>query len=163
MWLNSPVATRPVACCRRRTCARSSRGRASAGRVVASDECYAELRLDGEHRCRCCTPSVCGGSFEGLLAVHSLSKRSNLAGYRAGLVAGDAVWWGQLLEVRKHTGMLVPAPVQAAATAALSDDAHVAAQRETLRAPPGVAPRGGDVGRVARRPLRGRPLSVGDP
>ena len=100
------------------------------GAVVASDECYAELPWTAEP-VSLLHPSVSGGSFEGLLAVHSLSKRSNLAGYRAGLVTGDAVLVGQLLQVRKHTGMLVPAPVQAAATAALSDDAHVAVQRET--------------------------------
>ena len=75
-------------------------------------------------------PDVCGGSHDGLLAVHSLSKRSNLAGYRAGFVAGDPALVADLLEVRKHAGMIVPAPVQAAMTAALSDDAHVAEQKE---------------------------------
>src|SRR5262249_52491880 len=69
-------------------------------------------------------PGVCDGSHAGLLAVYSLSKRSNLAGYRAGLVAGDADLVGSLLQVRKHAGMIVPAPVQAAMTAALSDDRH---------------------------------------
>jgi succinyldiaminopimelate transaminase len=100
------------------------------GTVVASDECYAELPWTASP-VSILHPSVCGGSFEGLLAVHSLSKRSNLAGYRAGLVAGDAALVGELLQVRKHTGMLMPTPVQAAATAALRDDVHVAAQRET--------------------------------
>ena len=100
------------------------------GAVVASDECYAELPWTASP-VSLLHPSVSGGSFEGLLAVHSLSKRSNLAGYRAGLVSGDAALVGQILQVRKHTGMLVPTPVQAAATAALGDDAHVAAQRET--------------------------------
>jgi aspartate/methionine/tyrosine aminotransferase len=65
-----------------------------------------------------------------LLAVHSLSKRSNLAGYRAGFIAGDPSLIVQLLEVRKHAGMLVPAPVQAAMGAALRDDEHVVLQRE---------------------------------
>ena len=74
-------------------------------------------------------PDVCGGSHEGLLAVHSLSKRSNLAGYRAGFVAGDASVVGALLEARKHAGLLVPAPVQAAMATALDDDAHVTRQR----------------------------------
>jgi aspartate/methionine/tyrosine aminotransferase len=78
--------------------------------------------------------------------VHSLSKRSNLAGYRAGFVTGDPDLVAELLEVRKHAGMLVPAPVQAAMTAALSDDAHAdaqraryAARRDRLRAALGAA------------------------
>jgi aspartate/methionine/tyrosine aminotransferase len=79
------------------------------------------------------SPVVCGGSLDGLLAVHSLSKRSNLAGYRAGFVAGDPALVARLLEVRRHAGMIVPAPVQAAMVAALSDDAHVAEQRERYR------------------------------
>jgi aspartate/methionine/tyrosine aminotransferase len=74
-------------------------------------------------------PDVCGDSHAGLLAVHSLSKRSNLAGYRAGFVTGDGELIAELLEVRKHAGMIVPAPVQAAMVAALDDDAHVDAQR----------------------------------
>jgi aspartate/methionine/tyrosine aminotransferase len=75
------------------------------------------------------SPEVCGGRHDGLLAVHSLSKRSNLAGYRAGFVAGDAALVARLLEVRKHAGMIVPAPVQAAMVAALGDDEHVIEQR----------------------------------
>jgi aspartate/methionine/tyrosine aminotransferase len=65
--------------------------------------------------------------------VHSLSKRSNLAGYRAGLVTGDPALVARLLEVRKHAGMIVPTPVQAAMRAALDDDAHVAEQKERYR------------------------------
>ena len=65
--------------------------------------------------------------------MHSLSKSSNLAGYRAGFVAGDPALVAALLEVRKHAGMIVPFPVQAAMTAAASDDAHVAAQTRALR------------------------------
>ncbi|HST66749.1 MAG TPA: aminotransferase class I/II-fold pyridoxal phosphate-dependent enzyme, partial [Mycobacteriales bacterium] len=64
-----------------------------------------------------------------VLAVHSLSKRSNLAGYRAGIVAGDPALVAGLLEVRKHAGLIVPRPVQDAAAAAYDDDAHVAEQR----------------------------------
>ena len=74
-------------------------------------------------------PSVNGGSHEGLLAVHSLSKRSNLAGYRAGFVAGDAGVVAELLEVRKHAGMIVPRPVQQAMIALLGDQEHVVEQR----------------------------------
>jgi succinyldiaminopimelate transaminase len=99
------------------------------GCVVASDECYADLWYDGEPPSSVLSPEVCGGSLDGLLAVHSLSKRSNLAGYRAGFVAGDPALIARLLDVRKHAGMMVPAPVQAAMVAALDDDEHVVAQR----------------------------------
>ncbi|QKW24419.1 succinyldiaminopimelate transaminase [Kitasatospora sp. NA04385] len=96
--------------------------------LLVSDECYLELGWEAEP-VSVLHPSVCGGSHEGLLAVHSLSKRSNLAGYRASFVAGDPVVVRELLEIRKHGGMIVPAPVQAATAAALADDAHVAEQR----------------------------------
>lgn len=99
------------------------------GTVVASDECYADLYYSGDPPASVLSPEVCGGSHAGLLAVHSLSKRSNLAGYRAGFVAGDPDLVARLLEVRKHAGMIVPAPVQAAMIAALDDDAHVVVQR----------------------------------
>ncbi len=98
------------------------------GVVLASDECYVELGWDAEP-VSVLHPDVCGGSVDGLLAVHSLSKRSNLAGYRAAFVAGDPQLVRTLLEVRKHAGMIVPAPVQAAMAAALRDDAHVEEQR----------------------------------
>ncbi|GHE29211.1 aminotransferase [Streptosporangium violaceochromogenes] len=98
------------------------------GAVVASDECYLGLGWE-EQPVSILHPEVCGGSHEGLLAVHSLSKRSNLAGYRAGFVAGDAALIQRLLEVRKHAGMLMPAPVQAAMAAALDDDEHAEEQR----------------------------------
>lgn len=99
------------------------------GVLLVSDECYLELGWTTEpvsvlHQ------EICGGTFEGLLAIHSLSKRSNLAGYRAAFAAGDATVLGELLTVRKHSGLMVPAPVQAATVAALADDAHVAEQRE---------------------------------
>ena len=96
--------------------------------VVASDECYLELPWDAQP-VTVLHPSVSGGSADGLLAVHSMSKRSNLAGYRAAFVAGDVALVEELLAVRKHAGMMVPAPVQAALIAALGDDAHVAEQR----------------------------------
>jgi succinyldiaminopimelate transaminase len=97
------------------------------GTVVASDECYLSLS-DGAHSVL--HPDVCGGSHEGLLAVHSMSKSSNLAGYRAGFVTGDPLLVAGLLEVRKHAGMIVPRPVQAAMEAAASDDTHVAGQAQ---------------------------------
>ncbi|GGO67799.1 succinyldiaminopimelate transaminase [Nonomuraea cavernae] len=103
------------------------------GTVVASDECYLELGWE-EQPVSILHPDVCGGSHEGLLAVHSLSKRSNLAGYRAAFVTGDPALVGRLLHVRKHAGMLMPGPVQAAMTAALGDDEHADAQRELYAA-----------------------------
>ncbi|NUT34920.1 MAG: succinyldiaminopimelate transaminase [Hamadaea sp.] len=98
------------------------------GAVIASDECYLSLPWE-QTAISVLHPTISGGSPEGLLAVHSLSKRSNLAGYRAGLVAGDPALVGELLAVRKHAGMMLPAPVQAAMVAALRDTAHVDEQR----------------------------------
>lgn len=95
---------------------------------VFSDECYAEFTWAGPPR------TILEHGSEGVVAVHSLSKRSNLAGVRVGFYAGDPdlVWY--LQEVRKHVGMMVPGPAQAAAVAALDDDEHVDVQRECYRA-----------------------------
>ena len=98
------------------------------GVVVASDECYLSLGWESEP-VSLLHPSVCDGDVTGLLAVHSLSKSSSLAGYRAGFITGDPDLVARLLEIRKHAGMIVPFPVQAAMTAALEDDEHVAAQK----------------------------------
>ena len=103
------------------------------GTIVASDECYLSLHWDAEP-VSILDPRVCGGSTEGLLAVHSLSKSSSLAGYRAGFVTGDPALVKRLLEIRKHAGMIVPRPVQAAITAALSDDQHVVDQKARYEA-----------------------------
>ncbi|NGO81439.1 succinyldiaminopimelate transaminase [Streptomyces sp. YC504] len=109
------------------------------GILVVSDECYLELGWEAEP-VSVLHPEVCGGSYEGLIAVHSLSKRSNLAGYRFAFLAGDESHLQNLLQIRKHGGMMTAAPVQAAAAVALGDDAHVteqraryAARREALR------------------------------
>jgi aspartate/methionine/tyrosine aminotransferase len=91
---------------------------------VFSDECYAEFTWDGPPR------SILEHGLDGVVAVHSLSKRSNLAGVRAGFYAGDGDLVHYLSEVRKHMGMMVPGPVQAAAAVALDDDAHVKVQRD---------------------------------
>jgi succinyldiaminopimelate transaminase len=99
------------------------------GAVVASDECYLGLGWDAEP-VSVLHPSVCGGDHTGLLAIHSLSKTSSLAGYRAGFVAGDPALIAELLAVRKHAGMMVPTPIQAAMVAALDDDEHEKEQRE---------------------------------
>ncbi len=97
--------------------------------LLASDECYLGLGWEAEP-VSVLHPSVCGGDHTGLLAIHSLSKSSSLAGYRAGFVAGDPDLVAELLAVRKHAGMMVPTPVQAAMVAALDDDAHEKLQRE---------------------------------
>jgi succinyldiaminopimelate transaminase len=96
--------------------------------LVASDECYVELGWEAEP-VSVLHPSVCGVTADGVLAVHSLSKRSNLAGYRAGFAGGDAGVVAALVEARKHLGLLTPAPVQAALVAALADDDHVTEQK----------------------------------
>jgi succinyldiaminopimelate transaminase len=132
LWLNSPAnpTGRVLPPAHLRKVVDWARER---GVLVASDECYLEFGWDSDADRRPVSilhPEVCGGSHEGLLAVHSLSKRSNLAGYRAGFVAGDPAVVAGLLEVRKHAGLIVPAPVQAAMVAALGDDAHVEEQRE---------------------------------
>lgn len=99
------------------------------GAVLASDECYGEFAWDGEPF-SVLDPRVNGGDLTGLLAVHSLSKRSNVAGYRAGFVAGDARIVQELVSVRKHLGLMMPAPIQGAMVALLADQGHVEAQRE---------------------------------
>ncbi len=99
------------------------------GVLVASDECYLGLGWDAAPL-SVLHPSVCDGDHTGLLAIHSLSKTSSLAGYRAGFVACDPTVVAELLAVRKHAGMMVPTPVQAAMVAALDDDAHEAEQRD---------------------------------
>ena len=98
------------------------------GSLLVSDECYLEYAWEGEPA-SVLHPDINDGSLEGVLAVHSLSKRSNVAGYRGAFVAGDPVVLGELLALRRHLGFMVPAPVQAAMVAALSDDAHVDQQR----------------------------------
>jgi aspartate/methionine/tyrosine aminotransferase len=96
--------------------------------LVASDECYAEYTWTGEPR------TILESGSDGVLAVHSASKRSNLAGLRAGFYTGDSDVVAYLRAVRQHAGLMVPGPVQAAVAAAYGDDEHVAVQRERYRA-----------------------------
>ncbi|MCX5248739.1 bifunctional succinyldiaminopimelate transaminase/glutamate-prephenate aminotransferase [Streptomyces sp. NBC_00201] len=103
------------------------------GVLVFSDECYLELGWEADP-VSVLHPDVNGGSYEGIVSVHSLSKRSNLAGYRAAFLAGDPAVLGPLLEIRKHGGMMTSAPTQAAVVAALGDDQHVREQRERYAA-----------------------------
>jgi len=100
------------------------------GAVIANDECYTELNWEGAAPTpSILDPEVTQGSRRLTLAVHSLSKRSNLAGYRAGFVAGCSDLVGEILEARKHAGLIPPAPVQHAMAVALADDVHVAEQK----------------------------------
>jgi aspartate/methionine/tyrosine aminotransferase len=94
---------------------------------VFSDECYIEFTWDGPPR------TILETGMQGVVAVHSLSKRSNLAGVRVGFYVGDDELVHYLREVRKHVGMMVPGPAQAAGAVALADDMHVQAQRDRYR------------------------------
>jgi succinyldiaminopimelate transaminase len=98
------------------------------GVLVASDECYVEFNWDETGEFVPGATALAAGA-DGVLAVHSLSKRSNMAGYRCGFLAGDGDLVAYIAQVRIHSGMMVPGPIQAAATAAWSDDAHVEVQR----------------------------------
>ncbi|APF41580.1 succinyldiaminopimelate transaminase [Neomicrococcus aestuarii] len=108
----------------------------SLGAVVAADECYAELGWgDWEEHVPCILePAVSGGDLTNLLSVYSLSKQSNVAGYRASFVAGAPNLMPTLINSRKHTGMIMPYPVQEALRVAISDDAHVQVQKDLYRA-----------------------------
>ena len=127
LWLNSPAnpsgrvlpldhLRKVVDWCRER------------GTILVSDECYVECAWEGDQPLSILDPQVNGGSLEGILAVHSLSKRSNLAGYRCAFVAGDPALVGELLAVRKNLGLQMPGPQQRAMVAALDDDAHATEQ-----------------------------------
>lgn len=139
VWLNSPAnptgAVRGVE--ELRTVVDDARG---LGALVASDECYAELgwgdwdvQRGGDAVPSVLDPRVSGGDFTRLLSVYSLSKQSNLAGYRAAFVAGAPELMPNLVNSRKHAGMIVPYPVQEAMRVALGDDTHVEAQKDRYR------------------------------
>lgn len=133
VWLNSPSnptgAVLGVDALRR--VVRAARER---GVVVASDECYALLPWEVDEAPSILDPRVTDGDLSGLIAVYSLSKQSNLAGYRAAFVAGDAAVVQRVLAVRKHLGLMAPSPVQHALAVALGDASHVDEQRERYRA-----------------------------
>ena len=139
VWINSPG--NPTGIVRDTASMRGLVEQArEAGAVVASDECYAELGWDewdqergGKAVPSVLDPEVAQGSHEGLLSVYSLSKQSNLAGYRAAFIAGDPALMANLVNSRKHAGMIVPLPVQEAMRAALGDTAHVQAQKDLDR------------------------------
>jgi aspartate/methionine/tyrosine aminotransferase len=128
IWLNSPSnpTGRVLSAADMRAAVDWARAH---GAVVASDECYLTLGWETTP-VSVLDPEVCGPSRAGVLAVHSLSKRSNLAGYRAGFVTGDPALIADLLAIRKQAGMIMPGPVQGAMTAALDDEPHATEQRE---------------------------------
>jgi succinyldiaminopimelate transaminase len=134
VWLNSP--SNPDGRVRSLASLRAAVVRArELGAVIVNDECYAELIWAGDdHAASVPAPSILDpfvlqGSRDHVLSVYSLSKQSNLAGYRAGFVAGCSDLVDEILGVRKHIGLMPPAPVQAAMVAALGNDEHVGAQR----------------------------------
>lgn len=137
IWLNTPGNPDGRVLSVRQLRAAVARAR-ELGALIVSDECYAELGWDApwdtEPIPSILDPRVTDGDLRGIVAIYSLSKQSNMAGYRAAFAAGDPQVLGRLLTVRKHAGLMLPAPLQAAMIAALGDDAHVAAQRERYRA-----------------------------
>ncbi|GAA2677059.1 succinyldiaminopimelate transaminase [Actinoplanes palleronii] len=128
LWLNTPSNPdgRVLSAERMREIVSWGRDR---GVLVVNDECYLEYGWE-QQPTSILHPDVCGGSHTGVLAVHTLSKRSNLAGYRAGFVTGDFRIVREMLEVRRHAGLILPTPIAAAMAAALADDTHVELQRE---------------------------------
>ncbi|NQX11326.1 succinyldiaminopimelate transaminase [Microbacteriaceae bacterium VKM Ac-2855] len=137
VWLNSPGNPDGAVLDAERMRVAVERAR-SLGAVLASDECYAELGWEGrwaqERVPSVLDPRVVGDDRSGVLAVYSLSKQSNLAGYRAAFAAGDADVIARMVNVRKHAGMILPGPLQTAMVTALGDDEHVAQQKERYRA-----------------------------
>lgn len=137
VWLNSPG--NPDGRVLDAAFLRSAVARArEVGAILASDECYAELGWDAPWDAEAIPsvldPRVTDGDVRGILSVYSLSKQSNLAGYRAAFLAGDPQIVARLHTARKHLGLMLPAPVQTAMVAALGDDVHVVAQKERYRA-----------------------------
>jgi succinyldiaminopimelate transaminase len=132
VWLNSPSNPTGAVASVEQLRAAVARAR-ELGAVLASDECYAEMGWEDPHVPSLLDLEVTGGDQTGLVALYSTSKQSNLAGYRAAIMAGDAALIDQVLQVRKHLGLIPPAPIQAALAAVLGDDQHVAQQRERYR------------------------------
>lgn len=130
-WLNSPSNPTGRVSSDEELMAAINWARDQRGGVVVADECYLEF---GDTVKPKSILSLTGGDNRNILAVHSLSKRSSMAGYRAAMLIGDPVLIAKVLEVRKHAGMMVPLPIQSAMIAALSDNQHVAEQRARYNA-----------------------------
>jgi succinyldiaminopimelate transaminase len=133
-WLNSP--SNPTGRVHNeeeiKACIQWSRTNKS---LLVSDECYLEFEDSAKPLS---VLSLTGGDNTNILAIHSLSKRSSMAGYRAAFMIGDSVLINRIREIRKHSGLMVPLPVQKAMTIALSDDKHVAEQRARYNARKGA-------------------------
>ncbi|CAB4896036.1 MAG: succinyldiaminopimelate transaminase [Actinobacteria bacterium] len=136
VWVNSPGNPDGRVLDIEQLAERVRRARAL-GAIIIADECYAELgwtgRWESERIPSILDERVTGGDLTNVLCAYSLSKQSNLAGYRAAFVAGDPALISRLLAVRKHAGMMVPGPVQAAMSVALADSSHVDEQKEIYR------------------------------
>ena len=136
VWLNSPGNPDGRVLSKSEMAAAVARGR-ELGALIASDECYAELgwgRWEGKTTPCVLDPEVCGDSTDGVLAVYSLSKQSNMAGYRAAFAAGSSDLIKGLVNLRMHSGLNTPEPAQKAMVAALKDETHVSAQKAIYRA-----------------------------
>ncbi len=136
VWLNSPGNPDGRVLSKQELKAAVDRGR-ELGALIASDECYAELgwgKWEGQTTPCILDPEVCGSSADGVLAVYSLSKQSNMAGYRAAFAAGSSDLIKGLVNLRMHSGLNTPAPAQKAMIAALNDHSHVTAQKAIYRA-----------------------------
>ncbi|WP_328701926.1 succinyldiaminopimelate transaminase [Aestuariimicrobium ganziense] len=132
VWINSPANPHGAILSREQVQGWVTYAR-EVGAVLASDECYGEFAWDAEPT-SVLDADICGGDPTGLLVAHSLSKQSNMAGYRAGFVAGDPEIVTELLGLGKHTGMMLAAPILAAMEVALRNRGHVDEQRERYRA-----------------------------
>jgi succinyldiaminopimelate transaminase len=132
IWLNSP--SNPTGAVANIEMLQRARARAKeVGAILASDECYAEMPWSVDRVPSLLDSEVTGGDLTGLVVLYSTSKQSNLAGYRAAVMAGDTALIDQILQVRKHLGLIPPAPIQAALAAVLGDDHHVSGQKERYR------------------------------
>ena len=123
IWLNTP--SNPTGRVHDESELRAALQHRDSGAVIASDECYFSFP---DSKVPISTLRIAGGDNRNLLVVHSLSKRSNMAGYRGSFIAGDSGLIQRLLEIRKHAGMMMPAPIQHATAIALRDEEHVREQ-----------------------------------
>ena len=105
------------------------------GFVIASDECYSEIYFRDEPPLGSLQAAMQLGrnDFKNLLALTSLSKRSNVPGLRSGFVAGDAALIKAFLLYRTYHGSAMSPIVQAASMAAWDDETHVVENRALYR------------------------------
>lgn len=102
--------------------------------LLITDECYSEIYDDAAPPSGLKAAHALNGGFDHVVALHSLSKRSNAAGLRSGFVAGDAAFLACFLRMRAYGAAVQPLPLMAAATALWRDEAHVEANRARYRA-----------------------------